>query len=837
MRRLKIIFITYAIIIVALGLEPSGGKSIKLLTNSQIPVLSLNFAGGFTSGLCLSFTPCLTTTRASAETCTDVGGNITYATSGNPCITTAGIQVYGASSNVITNSQLLTTGWATNNAAVACGATAPDGTSTACTLTDNTTNSFHEIIAASNSAVTTGTLYTFSIYAKAGTLAGATGNAGSVIQIACNAGNALCPAAGYFLNASLTGNGMITNASSTVVNPGIQCWPTGTGLPQAGWCRVWFSSLYSSSATGRAMAIYMVNTPNAILAQTYVGNSSTLLLWGAQVNSGPLRPYIPTTTTAVSVPADKIIAAGSLATALQAASMFATFSVAAPPTPFGATTPGVILGTNTLATGLADIAGNQAQTSIGSGGALKITAQQFANYASNTIGLGCGNGGRSIVLNGAVVTSDANACGALTAENIGSLSDGTNSINGNILSISVYGARNDGLMKTATSNPAIALPVAAYTGEVANGTGIMNSLITANLQFNSRSLIHVMDNAACVQFRLPNYYVNISASGAEAGSGASAIITAGLEYPAGSFTQITFSSSTNGTIANNSELVSDQVCPSGGLLAYTNGYLRIFWTSATGLVQQLSTPIDAGNGEAMNQAASGLSDLTLGGTITQTGGAGIYRPTAIFSTTTLPTVCAIGDSRDVGHADTQTDTHGDVGEVARQVGTRFSYLNMGVNSDELQFWVANHTNRINLLSYCTNVITEFPVNDIYLGARTPAQIEANFATLWGLFTGKRIFQTTVMGETTSTDGWATSGNQTLVTNSANLVTVDDWIRTTPAPLVAYFENANAIQTSQDSLIWLSNGVGSTYTTDGIHETMYAYLTVKSFGGINLQLIQ
>jgi lysophospholipase L1-like esterase len=77
--------------------------------------------------------------------------------------------------------------------------------------------------------------------------------------------------------------------------------------------------------------------------------------------------------------------------------------------------------------------------------------------------------------------------------------------------------------------------------------------------------------------------------------------------------------------------------------------------------------------------------------------------------------------------------------------------------------------------------------------------------------GLPVFQNTITPSTTSTDSWATTGNQTPESSNAVRVQVNDWIRTVPSPLSGYFEIADLAETARNSGIWKAG-----YTSDGLH---------------------
>lgn len=137
-----------------------------------------------------------------------------------------------------------------------------------------------------------------------------------------------------------------------------------------------------------------------------------------------------------------------------------------------------------------------------------------------------------------------------------------------------------------------------------------------------------------------------------------------------------------------------------------------------------------------------------------------------------------------------------------------------------------------------NFTSNFGVNDLSAG-QTTAQLQANLVKIWtnAASRGPRVFQTTITPVTTSTDGWVTTGNQTIANagNNTNRIAVNDWLRAgapidpvskaavavgTAGALVAgsgdhplyfVFDIADAVETARNSGIWKAN-----YTPDGTH---------------------
>jgi hypothetical protein len=146
--------------------------------------------------------------------------------------------------------------------------TAPNGTLTADTITDDANSGSHVIF---KTAIWNTTSQTFSIFAKAGT------------------SSRVC-----ILNNSL-GTGVFANLadSTIVVDSGFVGTLTAVGN---GWFRITAAHTAGSSQT---LAVGLFTGTSTV---EYIGTGSTAFLWGAQLETGDIATdYIATTTTAVSV--------------------------------------------------------------------------------------------------------------------------------------------------------------------------------------------------------------------------------------------------------------------------------------------------------------------------------------------------------------------------------------------------------------------------------------------------------------------------------------------------------------------------------------------------------
>jgi hypothetical protein len=382
----------------------------------------------------------------------------------------------------------------------------------------------------------------------------------------------------------------------------------------------------------------------------------------------------------------------------------------------------------------------------------------------------------------------------------------------------------DPVAHTASITGGLTLPslglLAPYTGAVAT-RGYVPDLTNGGSQQSMMRSIHVArDTITSLQVVYGNWYA--IPGGAETGLASSMSVTASIEYPVGTFTQVTFNNSATGSIASGATIVSDPVSVS--IPRGAQFFVRSWKNSASGIIYT-NTPANVSAGEAFLFGAT-TPDLTMGGTVTDgDGGSNMSGPLAIIGTTTRPSVFISGDSRAMGLKDTPDIPADDLGDIARSVGPSFSYINAGISGDTVNAASTNYTKRLALSQYCSHIVVNYGVNDLFAG-RTAAQVQSSLTTLYGLFGGKPIIQATIEPETTSTDSWATTVNQTKVGWDSVRITVNNWIRSVPPLTIGYLEVADVYETARNSGLFKVNGTANYFTSDGVHGVLASYQQVQ-----------
>ncbi len=379
-----------------------------------------------------------------------------------------------------------------------------------------------------------------------------------------------------------------------------------------------------------------------------------------------------------------------------------------------------------------------------------------------------------------------------------------------------------------------------YLGQVATGcySGSNNFSATSNFRMSRSPHIarQTLTEAALV---IPNWGVTTGASnaGAKDGTefnGGAITLTASIEYPANTFTQVKWGGATSKTDAGGGTVVSDMMTlttpiPEGALF-----WVRIYATCAAGQILIFTANTAGGdwnpttglNGAGMEAAASGGVDKTMGGTVAAHGVGYHYSPAAIIATTRKPSVFIIGDSKAYGLRDT-LDASGDTGEIARAVGPYLAYINNGICSQKATQFAASNTKQKALAAYCSDVICQLGINDYHLDNIAPASLQTAYQTIWNLFPGKRVWQATLHAESASTDNFATVANQTTAAYAPNLQATNAYIKTKPSQLAGYFDVDAAVSSAQGSNKWAVTGAANGYTADGLHQNQAGYRLASS----------
>jgi hypothetical protein len=319
----------------------------------------------------------------------------------------------------------------------------------------------------------------------------------------------------------------------------------------------------------------------------------------------------------------------------------------------------------------------------------------------------------------------------------------------------------------------------SYVGQVATKTGIIAANDTSGpKQIMSRTMHQARQPLTSFKVVFPNYWMN--SSGQEVGSTGlvnnfpSASVAASIEYPPGTCTQILFSGVATGTMATGVfSITSDAITlniPSGAFFG-----VRTFWQNTGGSAGILTGGAITWLGDAGIPTAAGGVDLTVtcatfNGTTGLAPAGSVIVPLAIVATTNQPAVCFIGDSISSGTTPGFLPD-GTSGITAPLVNGSFGTIDIshGSMSATLFSAVASTAPKLALYQYCTILLDQLGINDV--GASGAAAIEASMQTIYSAFSANsappgQIVKTTLTPHTTSTDSWATTVNQTVISAPA-----------------------------------------------------------------------
>ncbi len=303
------------------------------------------------------------------------------------------------------------------------------------------------------------------------------------------------------------------------------------------------------------------------------------------------------------------------------------------------------------------------------------------------------------------------------------------------------------------------------------------------------------------------WYVN---STNEAASPDPYTVTASIEYPSGTFTQVTWSSATSKVINPGDNIMSDYIAVT--IPANTQFWIRTFISVTLGdqWPRQDVGPTTA-NGENC-EFGIGLTDKTMGGSISGTSLG--TRPLAAVapwvSGMRSVSLCGFGDSTIVGTGDGTFDSRGNTSWSGKAASGRCPYVMLARAGSDLSTNApaGEMDYRLDFLQKAgiTDVILSLAANDIASGIPL-ATMQGYAETVIDRFVdiGARVHYSETGPRSTSTDNWYTTTNQTASVywdgSSAVGHEFNDWLDTLPAGLTSVFQKCELLSTSKYSGIW------------------------------------
>jgi lysophospholipase L1-like esterase len=358
--------------------------------------------------------------------------------------------------------------------------------------------------------------------------------------------------------------------------------------------------------------------------------------------------------------------------------------------------------------------------------------------------------------------------------------------------------------------------------QVATGTHIPNALATGSLTTSFSRTPHILRSVvAALAIVLPNWYV---AGQTETNAG-STIWTAAIEYPAGTFTRVTFGGAASVTSSGGGNIVSDMIpvaIPKGEKF-----WVRLFQNAPSKVIY---FNFYCGDGTA--QFISPATDMTMGGsaTVCNSAFASVTLPIAIIGMSADPAIGIYGDSISVGRGDTADAGIPLQGHLGRAFGASYAAGHVGVSGDRMAVFLTNRAKRMSLASYFTHFAVNMGINDITNGG-SASSVAADTNTIVGLFPGP-VALCTLSPISTSTDTWNSVAAQTTVASNGVRVTEN----TRRLGGISGVRTVYDVNPSVESVASPESGLwrASAYTADGTHPSAKGYK--EEAAAINVALL-
>lgn len=360
-----------------------------------------------------------------------------------------------------------------------------------------------------------------------------------------------------------------------------------------------------------------------------------------------------------------------------------------------------------------------------------------------------------------------------------------------------------------------------YLGQVATRSA-QPTAVLAQTKLMSRVAMYATEALSSFQLKFGNWYT--LASGESTSTIGSAVTyTASIEYPAGTFTQIKWAGSASVVAAIGSDTgLCDAITTA--IPKDAKFFVRVYaTTTAAGIPHSNQAPWNAGGDASVVDGTA--TDLTMSGTVTGANIQGIF-PLCVVQTTTRPSFMFLGDSRSASSG-TQ-DANGNAGQFGYGIGSSYGYISGSMSGTGAFAMIgAGGTRRNALAQYVTHVINGMGVNDIFVSGRTLPIIQSLFNTMAYQMPGKRHILATISPDTTSTDSWATTANQTTLAAESVRVAFNTWAKTLPDPYFACLDIASVTESVSAPGKWNPG-----YTNDGLHQNPTAAAAIQAAGVVN-----
>jgi lysophospholipase L1-like esterase len=230
-----------------------------------------------------------------------------------------------------------------------------------------------------------------------------------------------------------------------------------------------------------------------------------------------------------------------------------------------------------------------------------------------------------------------------------------------------------------------------------------------------------------------------------------------------------------------------------------------------------------------------LSDQVDNVTTMATNAGTAFGPVAIRGAVgqSIPSVVIIGGSSTIGQSDIAVDAGNpqrDMGYLPRWLTNEVCYLKVARGNHRLDM-VLPDSRRMSLIAALkpSHVIVQMGYTELFELSLGVAGTQARLLEVWQAMAalGAKVFQVTITPAASSSDSFATLANQTPFASSSLRLTVNDWIKSMPAPLSGVLDVAALVQDGTDPTRWKVTGGAFGYTADGTHLSPAAYQMVAA----------
>lgn len=347
-----------------------------------------------------------------------------------------------------------------------------------------------------------------------------------------------------------------------------------------------------------------------------------------------------------------------------------------------------------------------------------------------------------------------------------------------------------------------------------------------------------------------NFYMDATFSsqlGREADTGNDYTISEmSLEAPNGTVVPITSLGGRAITIANGDvDIQMDSISPSA--FGYSEFPVGTYWLKGKGTVPSAGNFIPTNSQASLATGGQQVFFNTASTTTSSTDASGVYTATGTAFTSVfvslLPLLLGvpasdgksfitIGDSIAQGVAES-----GASGQLPGRGFINRGFYNGGTNSiPSLNYGAASARTSLftggtkwrSFLKYAKYAIDELNTNSVD-GGFSLATIQSQSTDLWDIIKAggvTRIYKTELLCKTTSTDGYATAGNQTPVSgwDSGQIADqVNQWMATQVGTGIWRYITLPAAKDGGNPFVWASPGI----TTDGLHPTTNGHIAIAT----------